>query len=209
MSPVFLSSKFFDAREFLKHRTDQLQSFSALWDKIFPTEISDLLFLFKRCFATRIYLKHGRGPLRSFSALWVKNFSIEFSDMPFLWIRFSDARFFLKHRRVPLQMYLVVRDKKCLKISWCNPSSLIKKICETRKFLKHRSVSPRKFLAPWNKKLSTENSDIPLFSVRFFEILFFLKERRVAIRYFSGLWDTDFDKNRDTRPSSLIHKFFR
>ena len=86
MSPVFLSSKFFDARKFLKHRTDHLQSFSALWEKRFPTDSSDLPFLFKRCFDTRIYLKHGRGPLRNISVLWDKNFEKKswYTPSPFI-----------------------------------------------------------------------------------------------------------------------------
>ena len=72
--PCFLSSKFFDARNFSKHRKDHVQIFSALSDKRFPTEISDIPFLCKRCFDTRIYLKHRRVPLRKFLVIWDKNF---------------------------------------------------------------------------------------------------------------------------------------
>ena len=61
----------------------------------------------------------------------------------------------------------------------------------------------------WDKKISTENSVIPLLSVSFFDTRFFLKHRRVALRFFLVLSDTDFDKNRDTHPPSLIHKLFR
>ena len=74
MSPVFSTSKFFDARFFLKHRMEHVQSLSALWDKGFPTEISDIPFLCRRCFDTRIYLKHRRGSLRHFLVLRDKNF---------------------------------------------------------------------------------------------------------------------------------------
>ena len=42
--------------------------------------------------------------------------------------------------------------------------------------------------------MSTETKDIPSSSVGFFESRVFLKQRRVAIRTFSGLCDTDFDK---------------
>ena len=99
--PLFLLSlKVFDARSVLKHRKDHLQSFSTMWEKRFPTQLSYIPFLCKRCFDTRIFLKHGRGPLQNFSTLWDKNFSIEFSDMPFLCIKFFNTRFFLKHRSV-------------------------------------------------------------------------------------------------------------
>ena len=41
--PPLLSPKFFDTRNFLKHRRVPLRSFSALWDKNFPTENRDTL----------------------------------------------------------------------------------------------------------------------------------------------------------------------
>ena len=53
---------------------------------------------------------------------------------------------------------------------------------------------PTKFLATGNKKLSSENSEVPLLSVSFFDNRFFLKHRRLALRKFSVLWDKDFDK---------------
>ena len=69
--PLFLLSlNFIDSRNFLKYRRDHIHSFSALWDKRFPTDVSDIPFLCKRCFDTRIFLKHGKGSLQIFSALW-------------------------------------------------------------------------------------------------------------------------------------------
>ena len=193
--PLFLLSfKIFDARSFLKLRRDHLQSFSGLWDKRFPTELSDFPLLCKRCFDTRIYLKHGGGPLRLFSALWDKVSSIKISDMPFFCIKFFDIRFFLEHRRVRLRKILVLWDKSLEKKSWQTPSSLIKKNCGTRNFLKHRSVSARTFSALWNKKISTDNSEFPLLSVNFYDTRFFLQHRRFALRKISVLWDSDFDK---------------
>ena len=60
----------------------------------------------------------------------------------------------------------------------------------------------------WDKKLSTENSEIPLITVSFSDTRFFLKHRTVALRFFLVLSDTDFDKNRIASRSSLIHKIF-
>ena len=72
-----LSLQTFDARSFLKHRTDHLQSFSALWEKRFPTEISDITLLCKKCFDTRIFLKHGRIPYESFRRCETKFFQLK------------------------------------------------------------------------------------------------------------------------------------
>ena len=77
MSPVFLTSEIFDDRKFSKHRTDHVQSFSALWDKRFPTEISDLPFLSQRCFHARIYLKHGGIPYENFRRCTTKFFQLK------------------------------------------------------------------------------------------------------------------------------------
>ena len=133
--PVFLLTlKFFNARSFLKHRRDHLQSFSALWEKRFPTETSDIPVLCKRCFETRIFLKHGRGPLQNFLALWDNFFSNEISDMPFLCIRFFGTRSFLKQRGVPLWKFSVLWDKDFDKKSWYTPSSLVQKNFRYPKF---------------------------------------------------------------------------
>ena len=125
MSPVFLSSKFVDARKFLKHRTDHLQSFSALFEKRFPTESSDLPFLCKRCFDTRNYVKHERGPLRNISVLREKLFEKKTWYTPASLFH-KNFRRFLKQRRVPLRNFLVLWDKKFDKNLWNNPSSFIR-----------------------------------------------------------------------------------
>ena len=155
MSPGFLSSIFFDGRFFSKHRTDHVRCFSALWDKRFPTEIS---------------------------------------DNPFLWKDVSIPEFLWNTEGFPYESFLVMWDQSFERISWYTPLLLSKRFCGTRIFLKHRSVSPRNFSVLWEKKLSTENIEIPLLSVSFFESRFFMKQRRLAIPGFSGLWDTDFDK---------------
>ena len=83
------------------------------------------------------------------------------------------------------------------------------KICETRNFVKHRSVSTRNFSALWNRKVSTDNSEVPLLSLRFFDTRFFLKHRTVALRIFSVMWDTDFDQKLWYTPLFLIQNYFR
>ena len=92
---------------------------------------------------------------------------------------------------------------------WQTPSSLIKKNCETRKLLKHRSVSSKNFSALWNKKISTDNSEVPLISLSFFDSRFFPKHRRVALPIFLVLWDKSLEKKSWQTPSSPIKKKLR
>ena len=81
--PLFLLSlKVFDARSVLKHRKDHLQSFSTIWEKRFPTQLSYIPFLCKRFFDTSFFLKHRSFPLRCISILWDINFSAESCDVP-------------------------------------------------------------------------------------------------------------------------------
>ena len=101
-----------------------------------------------------------------------------------------------------------VRHRLWQKIVMNTPLLLPKTFGETRIFLKHRIVSPRKLSVLWVKKLATDNSEIHLLSVSFFDTWFFLKHRRVALLFW--YWQTQtLTKNRDTRNSSLIHKIFR
>ena len=81
--PLFFYPQNFSMPEFFwKIQRDHLQCFLALWDRMFPTEISHLLFLFKRCFDTRFFLNHRMFPLRCFLILWDINFPTDSCDVP-------------------------------------------------------------------------------------------------------------------------------
>ena len=121
-------------------------------------------------------------------------------------IKFSDTGSCLKQRRVSLWNFLVLWDNDFGKNRDTTPSSLIKKSCATRNFLQHQSVSARNFSALWNKKISTDNSEVPLLSINFFDTGFFPKHRRVHLRIFSVLWDKILEKKSWQTPSSLIKK---
>ena len=165
MSPVFLSSKVFDARYFSNHRADHVQNFSALWDKKFPTENSDKPFLCKRCFDTRTYLKHGKGPLRNISALWDKKISTDNSEVPLLSVGFFDTRFFLKHRRVAVRKFSVLWDLDFDKKSWYTPlSSCPSKFSIPQDFWNTKG-SPTTFFAIVRQNLLQKSRDTTLSSL--------------------------------------------
>ena len=191
------------------NRTDHAQSFYALWDKTFPTEISDLQFLCKRCFDTRIYLKHGMGPLRIFSALWDKNFSIEIIDMQLLCTKVSDTQFFWNTEGFP---YEIFRD--------CETKNIKEKLLKSLFYLsffrypifsKVRKCFPTKSFDTvrqkhWQKIVIHTPR---LLSIKIFETRFVLKHTRVPLRYFLVLWDKNFDKKLWYTPLfSSLHRNF-
>ena len=111
-SPL-LCLKIFDTRIVSKHRSVLLRILSALWDKNFSTEFSDIPFLCIKFCDTRNFLKYRSVPQRNFSVLCDKKFSTEKRDTPPLWcIKFFDNRNFLIHRSVPQQSFSVPWDKK-------------------------------------------------------------------------------------------------
>ena len=108
------------------------------------------------------------------------------NDIVFLCVHFFDTRFFSETQKAsPTKFIGTMRQNFEIKIV-TNPYSLIKKNCETRKFLKHRSVSARNFLALWNKKISTDNSEVPLLSVSFFDTRFFSETQKSCVTKFFG-----------------------
>ena len=163
MSPGFLSSKFFDGRIFSKHRTDHVQCFSALWDKRFPTENSDFLFLCERCFVTRIFLKHGRGPIRIFfryceTKTWKKS-----RDKPPLLssINFFNTRSLLNQRRVPYEIFRYCEIKTFKKMEIQTPLPLSIKFFLSENFWNTEGW-PYEFFWYCETKIWKKNPDKPL-----------------------------------------------
>ena len=84
--PPLLSIKFFDTRNFLKHRSEGFLyeifrhcETKKFWQKIVIPPLLSIKF-----FDTRNFVKQRRVPLRSFSVLWDNKFSIENRDIPLL-----------------------------------------------------------------------------------------------------------------------------
>ena len=76
-----LCLKIFGPRILSKHRRVLLRILSALWDKNFSTEFSDIPLCIKFC-DTRNFLKHRSVPQRNFSVLYDTKFSTEKRDTP-------------------------------------------------------------------------------------------------------------------------------
>ena len=85
-SPLFCL-KIFVTRILSKHRRVLLRILSALWDKDFSTEFSDIPFFCIKFCDTRNFLKHRSVPQRNFLVLCDKKISTKKRDTPFL----SDA----------------------------------------------------------------------------------------------------------------------
>ena len=111
--PPFLSIKFFDTRNFVKHRRVPLWSFSVLRSKKVSRENRDITLLKMKFFDTRNFLKHRRFPQLNDLVLWHKNNFDGKSRYPppLLSLTFVDTRNFLKHRRVLLRNFSALSDK--------------------------------------------------------------------------------------------------
>ena len=71
---------------------------------------------------------------------------------------------------------------------------------DTRFFLKPWS-SFRLFYVLWDETISTENRDIPLLCIEFFDNRNILKHRGVTLRCFPVVWDDRFPKGKRDTPS--------
>ena len=80
--PPLLCLKLFDTRILSKHRRVLLRILSALRDKDFSTEFSDIPFLCINFCDARNFLKHRSVPQRNFSVLWDKKFWTKSRDTP-------------------------------------------------------------------------------------------------------------------------------
>ena len=115
--------KIFDTGISLKHRRAPLQIFSALCDKKFSTENSDIPFLCIEFFNIRSFLKHWMVPPRIFSALWDKKIPTEKRETPHLLsIIFFHTRKYPKHRRDPLRSFFCSCEAKNYRESHDAPS---------------------------------------------------------------------------------------
>ena len=113
---LFYLRKFFQTREFLKHRSVPLRKVSVLWDKTFSAKNRDTpppTLLCIETFITGNFLKLRRAPLRNVSVLWDETILMENWDRcpPFLSQTFSLTRNFLKLREVCLPSISVLSVK--------------------------------------------------------------------------------------------------
>ena len=160
-SPL-LCLKIFETRILSKDRSVLLRILSALWDKNFSTEFSDIPFLCIKFCDTRNFLKHRSVPQRNFLVLCDKSFRRRNVIPPSLWcIKFFDTRNFLIHWSVPQRNFLVLCDKSFRRRNVIPPSLWCIKFFDTRNFLIHWSVPQRNFSVLCDKKFSTEKRDTP------------------------------------------------
>ena len=68
-------------------------------------------------------------------------------------------------------------------------------------FMKHWRVPPRYFSALWDKKLPTENSDIPFLSIKVFDTRSFMKHWRVPHEIFRHCERKNFQRKIMISPS--------
>ena len=162
-------------------------------------------------FDTRSFLKHRRVPLRNVWTLWDKKSFAQKIDIPFLSVRFFDTRFLFETQKGSLSdIFGTVRQKLWQKIVLQIPL-LLSITFSIPEFFWNTEGLPYVFFRYCETKILKKNRDTPplLLSIKISDIRSFLKHRRVTLRNFSVLWDTNFDKNSWFSPVSLIHKTFR
>ena len=110
---LLLFLKYFDARSFSKHRRDQLQSSSALWEERFPIEISDMPFLSIRFFGTRFFWNTEGFPTKIFGKVRQK-FLKKNRDKPHLLLskKFANSKIFRNTEVFPPEVFRHCETKK-------------------------------------------------------------------------------------------------
>ena len=143
-------------------------------------------FLIHNIFRYQKFSETQKGCPTKISVLWDIIFDKKLWYNPSFLIHniFRYQKFSETKEGSPTKFFGTVRQRLWQKIVIQPPLLLSKKFCETRNFLKHRSVFPRNFLVHWDTKLSTDSSEVPLLSVNFFDTGFFLKHRRVLFEKF-------------------------
>ena len=189
-------------------RKVSLQSFSALWDKLFDTK-SWHNSLKPKIFRNPKLMTHWWVPLRSFSALSDKKFwqKIVISP-PLILIFFRDQNFSeAQIRKVSLRNFSALWDKMFDTNLWYN--SLKPKILRNPKLMTHWWVPLRSFSALSDKKFWQKIVISPPLIPIFFRDQKFSEAqiRKVSLRKFSALWDKIFDTK--SWHNSLKPKIFR
>ena len=159
-------------------------------------------------FRTRKILKHRMVPWRSFfRSCEIKNIFDKTVKLSFAW-KFSIPEFFRNTEMFSYEFYWHCETKIFQRSSVVSPF-LCKKLCDTRNFLKHRSVPQRIFSVLCDKKLSTEKRNTPpLWCFKIFDTRVFLIHRSVTQPNFSVLWDKNFSTEKRDTPL-FINKTFR
>ena len=173
LPPPLLSINFFDTRNFVKHRRVPLWNFSALWDKKFSTENLDTPspLLSKNFFATGHFLKHrSEGFLYEiFRHCETKNFwqRIVILPSPLIHKFFRHQKLCETKKGSPTKFFGTVREQIFHTKSWSSPHR--HKRFRYQKFSETQTGPRRNFSALWDKKNSTKNRDITLWSIKSFD----------------------------------------
>ena len=174
--------KVFRYPKLMKHWRVPLQKFSALWGKKFSTEDLDTptphpthppphplihkLFRYQKFSETQI----RRVPLRNFSALWdKKTFDKEswYSPSPLIHKIFRHQKLCETKKGSPTKFFGTVREQIFYRKSWSSPHR--HKRFRYQKFSETQTGPRRNFSALWDKKNSTKNRDITLWSIKSFD----------------------------------------
>ena len=208
--PLFLLSlKFFDARSFLKHRRDHLQSFSTMWEKRFPSELSDIIVLCKDVSTPELFWNTEGFPYDSSryceTKTLTKNRNTPASSSIHKSFRYPK---YLKDRCVPLRKFWTQWDKKLLAQKNGIPFLCVK-FFDTRHFFWNTEGLACEFFRYC--ETSTLRSKFVISRVSFILKLFgcqkFLKNRRDHVQIFRHCETNDFQRNLVISPSYA--KMFR
>ena len=197
-----LCMKIFHKRIFLKQQSVLQWNILVQWDKNFSTENRDTspppsypyFFPYQSFFETQY------GSLAKF--FWTceikKNFDKTVKLPPPFLENFRYQNSFETQKCSPTNFIGTVRQNFPTEFS--DIPFLCINFCDTRNFLKHRSVPQRDFLVLCDKKFPTAKRDTPpLWCIKIFDTRIFLIHPNVPERNFSVLWDKKiWTKSRDT-----------
>ena len=172
------------------------RNFSALWDQKFSMEKRDTPYYAWNFSIPQVFWNIEGMPTKFFGTVRPKIVDGK-TWYPLLCIKFFNTPNFLKHWRDAHEIFRHCETKNCRRKNVIPP--IMHKIFQYPKFSETLKGYPWNFSALWDKKFSTEFSDIRFFCISFCDTRNFLKHRSVPQRNFLLLWDQKFwTKSRDT-----------
>ena len=123
-------------------------------------------------------------------------------------ITFLIPEIFWNTKRLPYDFFRNCATK-CWKKNRDKPPLPFSKKLWNQNFSETQNCFRTKLFALWNKQISTDNSEVPLFSVNFSIPDFFWYTEELPYEIFRYCETQTLTKNRDTHRSSPIHQNFR
>ena len=169
--PPFSSIKLFKIKNFLRNSRISLRKFSALWDIKISTENCDMRPFIHKFFS--IPKKQKSSFTKLFvSVLWDKKFrqNRHAPPPPLICMKIFDKRIFLNHQSVLQWNFSVQWDKIFRRKILILPPLSYPNFFATGNFLKHSTEGfTYQIFRHCETKKSTENHDITLWSIKFFD----------------------------------------